>query len=146
MNRILYLLIACFGLIACHSKQEKILSKRWRVADVVFLEDENVLAQNDTLQLSMLRRHRAALEDVLLKNLYEFHQDGTYITGNAAASSTGEWELRGNSIMFKSNSSGDVKSANKTIPFDHLSSDSLVLVFNNDQSSAKMKLVLYPVE
>lgn len=133
-------------LIACHSKQEKTLSKRWRVGDVVFLDDEKMLAQNDTLQLTMLRRHRAALKDVLLKNLYEFHPDGTYITGNAAASSSGEWELRGNSIMFKTNSSGDVKSANKTIPFDHLSNDSLVLVLNNDQTSVKMKLILYPTE
>lgn len=146
MNRILFLISLAILFGACQSKQEKMLVKRWRVADVVFLDDEQTLAQHDTLQLTMLRRHRAALQDVLLKNLYEFHKDGSYITGNAAASSTGEWELRGNSILFKSNSSGEVKLANKTIPFDHLSNDSLVLVLNNDQTSVKMKLVLFPAE
>lgn len=133
----------CLMMLACTSKQERMLCKRWHVADVLFLDDELGLAQNDSLQLKTLRMHRAALKDLLLKNLYEFHDDGTYVTGNAAASSSGEWKLKSNSILFKSNS--DTKST-KAIPFEHLSNDSLVLLLENDQTSVKLKLVLYPVE
>jgi hypothetical protein len=146
MKAIYFLILTPLLFIACNSKQEKMLCRRWRVADVIFLEDQARLSQADSLQLTTLMKQRAILKDVLTKNLYEFHRDGSYITGNAAASSTGAWSFRGNSIMFRSNSSGDVKSSNKTIPFEHLSNDSLVLVLNNDQTTVKMKLVLLPVE
>lgn len=144
--KILFVLPLLMLMISCNSRQEKMLCKRWRVSDVVFLDDENRLAQGDTLQLTMLRRQRIILRDVLTKNLYEFHKDGTYITGNAQATSTGEWDLRDNSIMFRTNSSGDIKSSKKIIPFEYLSNDSLVLVLNNDQTTVKMKLVLVPAE
>jgi heat shock protein HslJ len=146
IKHILPFLFAACLLAACESKQEKMLTKRWRVANVVFLDDEKTLAQNDTLQLQMVQRQRAVLKDVLMKNLYEFHKDGTYITGNAAATSGGEWELGNNAITFKSSAPADGETHTKRIPFEHLSHDSLVLILNNDQTSVNLKLVLLPVE
>lgn len=145
MKHILPFFLLTLLLAACESKQEKMLTKRWRVADVVFLDDERTLAQNDTMQLQMVQRQRAVLKDVLMKNLYEFHKDGSYITGNAAATSGGEWELGNNAITFKSQKAEGGEQT-KRIPFEHLSHDSLVLILNNDQTSVNLKLVLLPVE
>jgi hypothetical protein len=128
---------------ACNSKKEQALIKRWYVSDVVFLDDAKSIVQSDTMQGNMLQRQRAALKDVLMKNLYEFKDDGTYITGNAAGSATGEWELNSSSITFKSDTKDKPE---KNISFEHLSEDSLVLLLNKDQTSVKMKLILLPAE
>ncbi|MFN7313522.1 MAG: hypothetical protein ACK5UI_08570, partial [Bacteroidota bacterium] len=84
------------------------------------------------------------LKDVLMKNLYEFKADGSYITGNAAALATGKWKIKGNNIEFISDS--DKEKNTKKIPYEVLTEDSCVLVLNNDQTSFKLKLLLIPVE
>lgn len=128
---------------ACSSKKEQALVRRWYVGDVIFIDDEKSIVQSDSMQGNMLVRQRAALRDVLMKNLYEFKEDGTYITGNAAGSATGQWELNASSITFKSDQTDKPE---KNISFEHLSEDSLVLLFNKDQSSVKIKLKLLPVQ
>ncbi len=144
-KKLIYVFAALLLLLqtACNSKKEKALVKRWYVSDVVFLDDAKSIVQSDTMQGNMLQRQRAALKDVLMKNLYEFKDDGTYVTGNAAGSATGEWELNSNSITFKSDTKDKPE---KNISFEHLSEDSLVLLLNKDQTSVKMKLVLLPAE
>ena len=129
--------------IACNSKKEKALLKRWYVSDVIFLDDEKSIVQSDTMQGNMLQHQRAALKEVLLKNLYEFKDDGTYVTGNAAGSASGKWELNSNSITFKSDNPDKPE---KNIAFEYLGEDSLVMMLNKDQTSVKLKLVLLPAQ
>lgn len=131
-------------LAGCTDKKEQALARRWRVADVVFVNDGKGVVQSDTMQGEMLQRQRAVIKDVLMKNLYEFKPDGTYITGNAAGSATGTWDISGNNIVFKSDAAKD--KGEKRIPFEHLSEDSVVLLFEKDQTSTKLKLILLPTE
>jgi hypothetical protein len=132
--------------IACTDKREKALVRRWRVADVIFLDDKQSVVQSDTMQGNMMQRQRAVMRDVLTKNLYEFKADGTYITGNVAATSTGKWNLQATAIEFISDGKEGNEQKTKSIPVQHLSEDSLVLVLNNDQTSVKLKLLLLPTE
>lgn len=132
--------------LSCTSKKEKALIKRWRVADVTFIDADKATVQSDTMQGNLMLRQQAVLRDVLLKNLYEFKDDGTYITGNAAGTATGKWEISSNAITFISDVQKEGAVATKKIPFEHLSDDSLVLLLNNDQTSIKLKLLLLPVE
>lgn len=131
-------------LFACGNAKKQALINRWYVAQVIFTDDSTQVLQSDTMQGNMLQRQRAVMRDVLSKNLYEFKADGTYITGNAAATSTGKWELVSGAIAFTSNEPDSKKE--KLIPYEHLSTDSMVLVINNDQTSFPFKLVLKPVE
>lgn len=146
MTRLLAVLVWITVFISCTSREEKMLAKRWRVADVIFMEDAQAKAQNDTMQLQVLQRQRAVLKEVLMKNLYEFHKDGTYITGNAAATSTGEWKLGDHAVFFKSDAGKGGEEHLKRIPFERLSKDSFVLILNNHQASVNLKLVLLPAE
>jgi hypothetical protein len=132
--------------LSCKGKKEKALIKRWRVADVTFIDADKATVQSDTMQGNLMLRQQAVLRDVLLKNLYEFKDDGTYITGNAAGTATGKWEISSNAITFISDVEKKGVIATKKIPFEHLSDDSLVLLLNNDQTSVKLKLLLLPVE
>ncbi len=132
--------------VSCTGKKEKALIKRWRVADVTFIDAEKATVQSDTMQGNLMLRQQAVLRDVLLKNLYEFRDDGTYITGNAAGTATGKWAISGNAITFISDVEKEGAVPTKKIPFEHLSDDSLVLLLNNDQTSIKLKLLLLPVE
>ncbi len=128
---------------ACNNKKEKALLKRWYVSDVIFLDDEKSIVQSDSMQGNMLQHQRAALKEVLLKNLYEFKDDGTYVTGNATGSASGKWELNANSITFKSDNPDKPE---KNIAFEYLGEDSLVMMLNKDQTSVKLKLVLLPAQ
>lgn len=143
--KLIYVFVGLLLLVnmACTNKKEKALVKRWYVGDVVFLDDEKSIVQSDSMQGNMLQRQRAALRDVLMKNLYEFKDDGTYVTGNATGSASGEWELNSTSITFKSDTKDKPE---KNISFEQLSDDSLVLILNKDQTSVKMKLVLLPAQ
>lgn len=138
------LTLAILLLLGCVNKKEEALTRRWRVADVIFINDGKGVVQSDTMQGEMLQRQRAVIKDVLMKNLYEFKADGTYITGNAAGSATGSWDISGNAIVFKSDQDKD--KGEKRIPFEHLSEDSVVLLFEKDQTSTKLKLLLLPTE
>ncbi len=146
MGKILATVFVLLVFMACTSKKEKLLIKRWRVADVTFVDAEKAILQSDTMQGNLMLRQQAVLRDVLLKNLYEFNDDGTYITGNAAGTATGKWKISGNAITFISDVEKDGVASTKKVPFQHLSDDSLVLLLNNDQTSIKLKLLLLPVE
>lgn len=128
---------------ACTSEQEKMLCKRWQVSDVVFLNEKEATVQSDTMQGNMQRVTTTILKDILMKNIYEFHEDGTYRTGNAAATATGRWELTGKAIKFISDS--DKEKKEKVIPYEKLENDSLILLMKNDQTSFQMKLVMVPI-
>jgi hypothetical protein len=146
MGKIWASVFMLFVFMACTNKKEKVLIKRWRVADVTFVDADKATLQSDTMQGNLMLRQQAVLRDVLIKNLYEFNDDGTYITGNAAGTATGKWELSGDAITFISDVEKDGVASTKKIPFQHLSDDSLVLLLNNDQTSIKLKLLLLPVE
>lgn len=168
MDKIILALFALIIITSCNSKNKKALTKRWRVADVTFIDAEKSMVQSDTMQGNMIQRQRAVLRDVLIKNLYEFNADGTYITGNAAGSATGKWELTSNfltfesflhqvfvlrnwkltsdAITFTSDEEKEGRKSTKSFPFEHLSDDSFVLVLDNDQTSVKLRLLLLPVE
>jgi hypothetical protein len=129
---------------SCQSKKEKMLCRRWQMSDVVFLNEKEALVQSDTMQGNMQQVTESILKDILMKNIYEFNADGTYKTGNAAAASSGKWELLNNSIMFISDD--DKEKKEKIVPYEKLEEDSLILVMKNDQSSFKMKLVMVPMQ
>lgn len=127
---------------ACNGKSEKQLCKTWQVADVIFLNESQSLVQSDTMQGNMQQVTKEVLSNVLKKNIYEFKDDGTYLTGNAMANAEGKWELEGKSIRFITEKEG--KRTDKMIPIEKLQDDTLILILENDQSSMQMKLILTP--
>jgi len=129
--------------MSCSSKERKMLCKRWQVYDVVFMNEKEATLQSDTMQGNIHKVTENILKDILMKNIYEFNADGTYKTGNAAASSTGKWELKGKSILFTLDT--DKEKKEKEIPFDKLENDTLIMLMKNDQTSFQMKLVLIPL-
>jgi hypothetical protein len=135
--------LACLLLVACTNKKEQMLCKRWQVSDVIFLNEKEATVQSDTMQGNMLERTEIILKDVMMKNIYEFKDDGTYLTGNAAANAGGEWELSGNNIRFISKK-GDEKKE-KIVPIEQLQEDTLVLLLKQDQTTLDMKLILTPI-
>jgi hypothetical protein len=144
MKRIVYIIISTvLFLTACQSKKEKILCKRWQMSNVVFLNEKEAMVQSDTMQGNMQQVTESILKDILMKNIYEFNSDGTYKTGNAAATATGKWELVNDAIRFISDT--DKEKKDKIIPLEKLEDDSLILIMRNDQSSFKMKLVMVPM-
>ncbi len=134
---LLILLIA-----GCSGKKEEQLCKTWQVSDVVFLNESQSLVQSDTMQGNMQQVTKEVLSNVLKKNIYEFKDDGTYLTGNAMANAEGKWELEGKSIRFITEKEG--KRTDKMIPIEKLQDDTLILILENDQSSLQMKLILTP--
>jgi hypothetical protein len=130
-------------LASCSSKQEKILCRTWQVSDVRFNHIEKTMVQSDTINGDAQRIRMMLLEDALMLNVYTFNADGTYKTGNAAASSEGKWKLNGNNIAFIS-----VEKAGKEKKFkiEHLSDDSLILNMRNDQTTESVELLLTPIE
>lgn len=143
MKNLFLISISIFLLVSCSSKQKKMLCKRWQVYDVVFMNEKEATVQSDTMQGNMQKVTENILKDILMKNIYEFNTDGTYKTGNAAASATGKWELNGNSIKFILDS--DKEKKEKEIPFEKLENDTLIMLMKNDQTSFQLKLVLVPM-
>jgi hypothetical protein len=130
-------------LISCSNKEKKFLCKRWQVYDVVFVNEKEATVQSDTMQGNIHKVTENILKDILMKNIYEFNADGTYKTGNAAASSTGKWELNRKSILFTLDN--DKEKKGKEIPFEKLVNDTLIMLMKNDQTSFQMKLILIPL-
>jgi len=130
-------------LMSCNGKQKKMLCKRWQVYDVVFMNEKEATVQSDTMQGNMHKVTESILKDILMKNIYEFNADGTYKTGNAAASSTGRWKLNNRSIEFTLDTDKDQKG--KDIPFEKLEDDTLIMLMKNDQTSFQLKLILTPM-
>jgi hypothetical protein len=130
-------------LVACSNRKEALLCKQWQVSDVVFINEKEALVQSDTMQGNLQKRTEMLLRDVMMKNIYEFKDDGSYRTGNAAASSQGEWELKGANIRFISHKNGEEKT--KDFPIEKLQEDTLIVVLEDDQTSVPMKLILTPI-
>lgn len=143
--KFLYVTLAGILLIlgACNNAKEKMLCKRWQVSDVIFINEKETAVQSDTMQGNLQQRTEIILRDVMMKNIYEFKDDGTYLTGNAAANAEGEWELAGNNIRFISQKGDEQKE--KIVPVEKLQDDSLVLLLKQDQTTLQMKLILTPI-
>ena len=129
-------------LFSCNSKKEKMLCKRWQVVNVIFIHGKDDTKKTDIKNDSTQVVEQNILRDILMRNIYEFHNDGTYMTGNLAASSGGKWKLDGNAIRFILDS--DKERKEKEIPYEKLENDSLILLMKNDQTSFQMKLVMTP--
>jgi hypothetical protein len=120
------------------------LCKRWQVSDVLFINEKEAIVQSDTMQGNLQQRAEIILKDVMMKNIYEFRSDGTYLTGNAAANAEGKWELSGNNIKFISDNGKEKKE--KIVPIEKLQDDSLVLLLKQDQTTIQLKLILTPIQ
>lgn len=118
------------------------LCKRWQIIDVQFIHGKNDKHESDIKNDSIRQVGQQILRNILMKNIYEFHSDGTYMTGNQAASSSGKWELEGDNINFILDD--DKERKQKKIPYEKLENDSLILFMKNDQTSFQMKLVMVP--
>ncbi|MEI6596162.1 MAG: hypothetical protein WCO28_11415 [Bacteroidota bacterium] len=143
MKNLFFILITFLLLTSCSNKEKKMLCKRWQVYDVIFMNEKEATVQSDTMQGNMHKVTETILKDILMKNIYEFNSDGTYKTGNAAASATGKWELHGKAIKFILDS--DKEEKEKEIPFEKLENDTLIMLMKNDQTSFQMKLILIPM-
>ncbi len=130
--------------VACSNPKEQLLCKQWQVSDVVFINEKEAMVQSDTMQGNLQKRTEMLLKDVMMKNIYEFKNDGSYRTGNAAASTEGEWELKGNNIRFISHKNGEEKT--KDFPIEKLQEDTLIVVLQDDQTTVPMKLILTPIK
>lgn len=137
-------ILALLMIQACTGKKEKMLCKRWQVADVIFVNEAESIVGSDTMQGNMVTRTKVILKDILTKNIYQFNEDGTYLTGNATGSAEGKWSLKGDAIHFISGKQ-EKEGKEKSIPIEKLQEDTLILLMDNDQSSMKMKLVLVPL-
>lgn len=138
-----FVLLVTIGLASCNNKREKMLCKRWQVSDVLFINEAEAMVQSDTMQGNIQARTELILRDVMMKNIYEFKDDGTYMTGNAAASAKGEWAFSGNNIRFISDNAEGQKT--KVVPIEKLQDDTLIVVLNQDQTTIQMKLVMTPI-
>ncbi len=136
-------LLSIISLFGCNGKREKMLCKRWQVSDVQFINESEAMVQSDTMQGNMQLQTEMMLRDVMMKNIYEFKDDGTYMTGNAAASSGGEWAFSGNNIRFIMD--GKEGKKEKMVPLEKLQDDTLIVLLKQDQTTIQMKLVLTPI-
>jgi hypothetical protein len=135
--------LALIGLASCNNEREKMLCKRWQVSDVMFINEAESMVQSDTMQGDLQARTEMMLKEVMMKNIYEFKDDGTYMTGNEAASASGEWAFSGNNIRFISDKADGEKA--KMVPIEKLQEDTLIVVLEQDQTSIQMKLILTPI-
>lgn len=138
------LLLSVFVLTSCNNAKEQMLCKRWQVSDVVFINEKEATVQSDTMQGNLQKRTEVILKDVMMKNIYEFREDGTYLTGNAAANAEGKWEFAGNNIRFISDDGKEKKE--KIVPIEKLQDDSLVVLLKQDQTTIQLKLILTPIQ
>lgn len=141
--RNILILIACLAIVACTNKKREMLCKTWQVSDVQFINEKEATVTSDTMKGNQIEVAKFQLRDILMKNLYEFRDDGTYVTGNASANAEGEWELAGNAIRFIAHSGDERKE--KTVQIERFERDTLVLLMQNDQTTLKVKLMLTPV-
>lgn len=118
------------------------LCKTWVVSDVRFTNIEDALVHTDTIQGNELETRKLIIREMLMKNVYAFHDDGTYKTGNAVASAEGKWKLSGNAIKFISDNK-ELKP--KLVDIEYLGEDSLVLNMEKDKTSLAVVLLLVPI-
>jgi hypothetical protein len=142
-NAYILILLALIGFTACNNEREKQLCKRWQVSDVQFINESETMVQSDTMQGNLQLQTEMILRDVMMKNIYEFKDDGTYMTGNAAASASGKWAFSGNNIRFISDKADGQKE--KIVPVEKLQDDTLIVLLKQDQTTLQMKLILTPI-
>jgi hypothetical protein len=137
-----YLLLSAFGLflLSCNNKEKNMLCKTWQVSDVQFLNEKETLVQSDTMQGNQQEVAKTILKELLMKNIYEFKADGSYMTGNAAANAEGQWELKGDAIRFIGKEGKE-----KLVPIAKLQNDTLILLMQKDQTSLNVKLIMTPL-
>jgi hypothetical protein len=140
----LLILMALIGFASCNNKRERMLCKRWQVSDVLFINEKEAMVQSDTMQGNLQQQTEMMLRDVMMKNIYEFKDDGTYMTGNAAASASGQWAFSGDNIQFISDRTDGEKK--KLVPIEKLKEDTLIVVLKHDQTTLQMKLILIPLK
>lgn len=142
VHTVLMLIITAI-MAACGNEKKTMLSKSWQVSDVQFINAADSTVLGDTLQGNLQASREAILRDVMMKNIYQFKSDGTYRTGNAAASSEGDWELSGNNIRFFLKTQDETKE--KLVPIEKLTPDTLIVLLKQDQTTLQMKLILTPL-
>lgn len=128
---------------SCGNKKRESLCRTWKVSDVQFINEKESTVISDTMKGNQIEVAKFQLRDILMKNLYEFRDDGTYVTGNELANSEGEWELQNDAIEFTTKSGDEVK--HKKVKIDKFERDTLILMMQNDQTSLKVKLLLTPL-
>lgn len=122
-------------LMACNGENERMLCKTWQVSDVLFDLSEKQLDKEQEVAIALLK-------EMLTKNIYSFHADGTYSTRNAIAGAEGKWKLSGDEIIF---TDGNNEKQSKRFPILKLTTDTLVISMENDQTSVPITLVLTQV-
>ena len=142
VHTVLMLIITTI-MAGCGNEKKTMLSKSWQVSDVQFINAADSTVLGDTLQGNLQASREAILRDVMIKNIYQFKSDGTYRTGNAAASSEGDWELSGNNIRFFLKTQDETKE--KLVPIEKLTPDTLIVLLKQDQTTLQMKLILTPL-
>jgi hypothetical protein len=95
------------------------------------------------MQGDLQARTEMILREVMMKNIYEFRDDGTYMTGNAAANAKGGWAFSGDNIKFISDKVDGAKT--KMVPIEKLQDDTLIVLLKQDQTTLEMKLILTPI-
>lgn len=144
LRSFILLFCTCIALLSsCTGKRERMLCRTWIVSEVRFTNIEQALVHTDTISGGEIETRKRLIAEMLMKNLYTFRDDGTYITGNAAASAEGKWKLKSSGIQFISNNK-NIKP--KLFEVVHLSEDSLVLNLEKDNTSLAVALVLLPAE
>ncbi|MFA6261241.1 MAG: hypothetical protein WC760_07235 [Bacteroidia bacterium] len=141
--RIYSILFILLSLASCSNKRLDMLCQTWQVSDVQFINEKEAIMQTDTMKGNQIEVAKFQLRDILMKLIYEFKPDGSYLTGNPSASTEGNYELKKHAITFISKQGEEVKE--KSFEIEKLTKDSLILLMQNDQTSLKVKLILTPV-
>lgn len=130
-------------LISCGNAKREMLCRTWQVSDVQFINEKESTVITDTMKGNEIEVAKFQLRDILMKNIYQFKEDGSYITGNQSANSEGNWEMEKNAIRFISGTGKEQKE--KIVLIEKFERDTLILLMQNDQTSLKIKLMLTPV-
>lgn len=141
--RLFLLLSALFLITACSNKKREMLCKTWQVSDVQFMNEKEATVISDTMKGNQIEVAKFQLREILMKNIYQFKDDGTYITGNESANAEGNWDLDGDAIRFTAKKDGETKE--KRVKIEKFERDTLILLMQNDQTSLKVKLMLTPL-
>lgn len=138
ISGLIFIILLCLG---CNKNRvEQLCSHHWQVSDVQFINEEESMVLSDTMRGNQLEVAKFQLRDILMKNVYAFHTDGTYRTGNPSAGAEGKYKLEKKAILFINDSGSGARE--KRVDIERFTSDSLILLMQNDQTSLKIKLVL----
>jgi len=145
MQKLKFIILLTFvaGMLSCSDNHKKDLQKKWKVADVAFVNEQEALVQSDTLGGENMMEHtKEIVRNILLKNIYDFSDGETCVISDGEFKTTFNYELKKGLIRF---TSAEDKTG-KLIDVASLSNDTLILVLRNDQSSLQSKLTLIPLK